>query len=143
MIDLSADALEIHFAWIFLIIARYVRRVPRWWLQVEIAVFKLRNLIDFQPWVIWNLVLFDLKAFHLKFSWRHTSRACLSLENWIFLEWALVILNWFIITIKLLCNDWSNLIWFLISKRLILKNWLFQKWLAILIIDLIFLRQKD
>jgi hypothetical protein len=133
LIDLSADALEIHFAWIFLIFR---------WLQVEIAVFKLWNLIDFQPWAIWNLVLFDLKTFHLNFSWRHTCWAFLSLENWIFLEWALVILNWFIITIKLLCNDWSNLIWFLISKRLILKNWLFQKWLAILIIDLIFLRQK-
>ena len=139
---MSADALEIHLAWVFLILARYVRRVPRHWIQLKIAVFELRNLIDFQPWVIWNLVLFDLKAFHLNFSWRHTSRACLSLENWIFLEWALVILNWFIITIKLLCNDWFDLIWFLIGKRLILKNWLFQKWFAILIIDLKFLRLK-
>ena len=121
MINLSANALEIHLAWVFLIFQ---------WIQLKIVVFDLRNLIDFQPWVIWNLVLFDLKAFHLNFIWRHTSWACLSLENWIFLEWALVILNWFIITIKLLCNDWSNLIWFLISNRLFLKNWLIQKWFA-------------
>ena len=133
MIDLSADALEIHFAWIFLIFL---------WLQVKISIFELRNLIDFQSWVIWNLVLFNLKTFHLNLSWWHTSWACLSLENWIFLEWALVILNWFIITIKLLCNDWFDLIRFLISKRLILKNWLFQKCFAILIIDLNFLWHK-
>ena len=139
---MSADALEIHLAWIFLILAGYVLRVPRYRIQLKIAVFDLRNLIDFQPWVIWNLVLFDLKAFHLNFCWRHTSRACLSLENWVFLEWALVILNWFIITIKLLCNDWFDLIRFLISKRLILKYWLFQKWFAILIIDLNCLRHK-
>ena len=122
MIDLSADALEIHLAWVFLIFH---------WLKVYIVIFELRNLIDFQPWIILNLVLFNFKAFHLNLSWRHTSWTCLSLKYWIFLEWALVILNWFIITIKLLCNDWSNLIWFLISKRLFLKNWLIQKWFAI------------
>ena len=133
MIDLSADALEIHLAWVFLIFQG---------IQLKIAVFDLRNLIDFQSWVIWNLVLFNLKTFHLNLSWRHTSWTCLSLKYWIFLEWALVILNWFIITIKLLCNDWFDLIRFLISRRLILKNWLLQNFFAILIIDLNFLWHK-
>ena len=119
---MSADALEIHLAWVFLILYRK---------QLEIAIFELRNLIDFQTWVIWNLVLLNLESFHLNFSWRHSSGACLSFENLVFLQWALVILNWFIKSIKLFCNDWSDLIWFMISKRLFLKNWLIQKWFAI------------
>ena len=45
----------------------------------------------------------------------------------VFLFWALVILLWLFISIKLFCNLWTDLICLTICKRWFLENWLVNK----------------